>query len=308
VRIPTRYIATRLLHALFVLFGVFTIVFALGHLGGDPTAIMLPLDATDADRARLRAAYGLDQPLPIQFVRYLGRALRGDLGESLRFREPAMRVVLERLPATLELAGAALLVALVVAVPAGLCAALRPNGKLDAAVSLLALVGQALPTFWLGLLLVMVVAVQWRLLPTSGRGGPEHLILPAITLAAYTTALLSRVLRSSLLDVIARDYVRTARAKGLAERAVVGRHALKNALIPAVTILGLQLGNLFGGAVITETVFAYPGMGQLAIQAISNRDFPVVQAFVVLVSAVVLAASLLTDLAYTLLDPRIRYE
>ena len=303
-----RYLAKRLAHSLFVLFGVFTIVFGLVYVSGDPIAVLLPLDAREEDRARLRAAYDLDKPLPVQYGNYLWRAVRGDLGTSLRFGEPALRVVLERLPATLELSAAALLVALVLAVPAGMAAALRPNGKLDAVLSAVALTGQAMPTFWLGLLLIMLVAVQWRLLPTSGRGGIEHLVLPAITLAAYTTAILSRVLRSSLLDVINRDYIRTARAKGLREVVVIRRHAMKNALIPAVTVLGLQIGHLFAGAVVTETVFAYPGMGLLAVQAIANQDFPVVQAFVVLVSSVVLVMSLLTDIVYTLLDPRITYE
>jgi peptide/nickel transport system permease protein len=308
MRIPVRYLLSRLLHAAFVIFGVFTLVFVLVHVSGDPLVMLLPMDASPADRDRLAVAYGLDQPLPVQYVTYLGRAVRGDLGMSLRFREPAFQLVLDRLPATLQLGGLALLIALAIAGPAALVGALRPNGRLDAVFSLLALVGQAIPTFWLGLLLIMVVAVQWRLLPTSGRGGPEHLVLPAIALSAYSAALLARVLRSSLLDIVGRDYIRTARAKGLRETVVIRRHALKNALIPAVTIVGLQLGNLFGGAVITETVFAYPGMGLLAVQAISNQDFPVVQAFVVVVSSVVVLASLATDVVYTLLDPRIRYE
>lgn len=304
----SRVILERLAHAGFVVFGVSLLAFLLVHLTGDPATLLLPLDATDEDRARFRQAMGLDRPLVVQYVDFVVRAVRGDFGTSLRFQQPAMGLVIERLPATMALAAVALGLALLIGVPAGLLAGVRRGSVFDRVAMLVALAGQCVPAFWLGLMLILVFSVAIRVLPVSGGGTPAHLVLPGLTLSFYTMALVARLLRSNMLDVMRTDYVRTARAKGLSERTVVLRHALKNASIPVVTVVGLSAGYLLGGAVIVEQVFAYPGLGRLVYQSISNRDVPVVQAFVVLISLVVLAINLTVDLVYTLLDPRVRYE
>lgn len=303
-----RLILERLAHAVFVVFGVSLIAFFLIHLTGDPATLLLPLDATPEDRAQFRRVMGFDRPLPIQYLDFLGRAVQGDFGNSLRFQQPAMALVLERLPATAQLAGVALGIALLVGVPTGLLAGMRRGSAFDRAAMVVALAGQCLPSFWLALMLILVFGVGLRLAPVSGAGTPAHLVLPGLTLSFYTMALVARLLRSNMLDVMGSDYIRTARAKGLSERLVVLRHALKNAAIPVVTVLGLSTGYLLGGAVIVEQVFAYPGMGRLVYQAISNRDVTVVQAFVVLIALVILTINLVVDLLYALLDPRVRYE
>lgn len=304
----SRVILERLSHAVFVVIGVSLLSFMLVHLTGDPAALLLPLDASQEDRDRFRAAMGLDRPLPVQYLDFVVHAVRGDFGNSLRFQQPAMALVVERLPATLALAAVALGLALMIGVPAGLVAGVKRNSLFDRIAMMLALAGQCVPAFWLGLMLILLFSVSLRLLPVSGGGTFAHLILPGLTLSFYTMALVARLLRSNMLEVMSSDYVRTARAKGLTERAVVLRHALKNAAIPVVTVVGLSAGYLLGGAVIVEQVFAYPGLGRLVYQSISNRDVAVVQAFVVLISLVVLAINLTVDLAYTILDPRVRYE
>lgn len=282
------------------------IAFLLTHLSGDPAALLLPPSATLADIAVFREQSGLDRPLLVQYLDFLGHAARGDFGRSIRHGEPALQLVLERLPATVELSAAALLLALVVAVPLGVVAAVRRGSAFDQLGLLLSLVGQAFPVFWLGIVLILVFAEDLRWLPASGRGDLAHLVLPAVALAAYTVAMVARLLRSSLIDVLSADYIRTARGKGLAERAVLVGHALKNAALPVVTVIGLQVGTLLGGAVVTEEVFAYPGMGRLALQAIANRDFTVVQAFVVVMAILITAVNLLVDLLYAWLDPRVK--
>lgn len=282
------------------------IAFLLTHLSGDPAALLLPPSATLADIAVFREQSGLDRPLLVQYLDFLSHAARGDFGRSIRHGEPALQLVLERLPATVELSAAALLLALVVAVPLGVVAAVRRGSAFDQLGLLLSLVGQAFPVFWLGIVLILVFAEDLRWLPASGRGDLAHLALPAVALAAYTVAMVARLLRSSLIDVLSADYVRTARGKGLAERAVLVGHALKNAALPVVTVIGLQVGTLLGGAVVTEEVFAYPGMGRLALQAIANRDFTVVQAFVVVMAILITTVNLLVDLLYSWLDPRVR--
>lgn len=304
----SRFILERLGHAVFVVFGVSLLSFLLVHLTGDPAALLLPLDATQEDRDRFRQAMGLDRPLPVQYGDFLWRAAHGDFGTSLRFQQPAMALVVERLPATLQLAAVALGLALLVGVPAGLIAGIRRGSAFDRVAMVLALAGQCVPQFWLGLMLILLFSVTLRLLPVSGGGTFAHLVLPGLTLSFYTMALVARLLRSNMLDVMKADYVRTARAKGLSERVVVLRHALKNAAVPVVTVVGLSAGYLLGGAVIVEQVFAYPGLGRLVYQSISNRDVAVVQAFVILISLVVLAINLTVDLVYTVLDPRVRYE
>lgn len=282
------------------------IAFALTHLSGDPAALLLPPSATLEDIAVFRHASGLDRPLPLQYLDFLAHAVRGDFGRSIRYGEPALQLVLDRLPATIELSLAALLLALVVAVPLGIVAAVRRGSAVDQVGLLLSLVGQAFPVFWLGIVLIMLFAESLRWLPASGRGDLAHLVLPAVALALYTIAIVARLLRSSLIDVLSADFIRTARGKGLAERTILMVHALKNASLPVVTVIGLQVGTLLGGAVVTEEVFAYPGMGRLALQAIANRDFAVVQAFVVVMAVLITAINLGVDLLYARLDPRVR--
>jgi ABC-type dipeptide/oligopeptide/nickel transport system permease component len=302
------YLLRRLWQSLLVILGVSVVVFLILHLTGDPAALLLPPDATAEDIARFRTAMGFDDPVAVQYVRFLKGAVRGDFGESLRHGEPAMALVVERLPATFQLAGAGLLIALVVAIPAGIISAMKRNTAVDYVATVSALLGQAMPTFWLGIMLILVFSVRLNWLPSSGRGGLEHLILPAITLGLFTTARITRLTRSGMLEVLAQDYIRTARAKGVGEAPVVWKHALKNASIPIVTIVGIDLGTLLGGSVITETIFAWPGVGRLSVQAIFNRDYPVVQSAVFLLSTTFVLVNFLVDVVYTYLDPRIRYR
>jgi len=302
------YLLRRLWQSLLVLFGVSVVVFFILHLTGDPAALLLPPDATAEDIAKFRTDMGFDDPWVVQYARFLKGAVRGDFGESLRHGEPAMGLVLERLPATFELAGAGLLIALTLAIPAGIVSAVRRNTSVDYVSTVVALLGQAMPTFWLGIMLILVFSVRLNWLPSSGRGSLEHLILPAITLGLFTTARITRLTRSGMLEVLGQDYIRTARAKGVGEPPVVWKHALKNASIPIVTIVGIELGTLLGGSVITETIFAWPGVGRLSVQAIFNRDYPVVQSAVFLLASTFVIVNLLVDVVYTYLDPRIRYR
>jgi ABC-type dipeptide/oligopeptide/nickel transport system permease component len=291
-----------------VVLGVSVVVFGLLYLAGDPVALLLPADDISQEEVdAFRRAMGFDRPVHERYLRYLGRALRGDLGFSFRHQQPAGALVLERVPATLELAFAALFVSLLIGVPMGIAAAMNRGSTQDAFFTAAAVVGNSVPIFWLGIVLILTVSVWLQWLPASGRGGIERLILPALTLGAYSGSITARLLRSSLIEVLGRDYVRTARAKGLGEGAVIRRHSLKNAALPVVTVVGLQMGQLLSGAIITETVFAYPGMGLLAIQAIRNRDVPVVQAFVIMAAIIVLTVNLIVDLLYVYLDPRVRY-
>jgi peptide/nickel transport system permease protein len=300
------YLGRRALELAIVLLGVLTIVFLLQRLSGDPTNLLLPIDAPEGVRAELRRQLGLDRPLAVQYLRFLGQVATGDLGDSYRFRQPALGLVLERLPATLLLAGASLLIALVLALPLGILAAVHRNTWIDTAATGVSLVGQAMPVYWLGLLGILLFAVQWRLLPSMGGGSFAALILPATTLAVYSAARIMRLTRSAMLDVLHQDYIRLARAKGLPERKVLIKHALRNASIPIVTIVGLQFGGLLGGAVITETVFAWPGVGRLAVNAVQQRDFPVVQAVTVVIALAFSLINLAVDLLYAWLNPRIR--
>jgi ABC-type dipeptide/oligopeptide/nickel transport system permease component len=284
------------------------VVFLILHLTGDPVLLLLPPDATAEDIAKFRTAVGFNDPVAVQYARLLRGVLRGDFGESVRHGEPALGLVLERLPATFELAGAGLLLALSLAIPAGIVSAVRRNTLVDYIATVVALLGQAMPTFWLGIMLILVFSVRLSWLPSSGRGDLEHLILPAITLGLFTTARITRLTRSGMLEVLGQDYIRTARAKGVSEPPVVWKHALKNASIPIVTIVGIELGTLLGGSVITETIFAWPGVGRLSVQAIFNRDYPVVQAAVFLLSSTFVIVNFLVDIVYTYLDPRIRFR
>jgi peptide/nickel transport system permease protein len=268
---------------------------------------MLPIDATAEDEAVMRAYLGLDQPLPVQYLTFVGNAITGDFGTSIRHRLPAMNMVLERMPRTLQLAAVSFAVALLIAIPLGIFSAMYPNSWIDRLSVVTALIGQAVPTFLLGIMLILLFAVRWKVLPSSGAGGIEFLILPALTLGPYSAAVINRLLRSSLREVLNEDYIRTARAKGFTRRYVLIVHALRNAAIPVITVMGLQIGTLLGGSVVTETVFAYPGAGLLLVQSLGNRDIPVVQAYVMLIGVIVISINLILDVLYAALDPRIRF-
>jgi peptide/nickel transport system permease protein len=302
-----RFVVRRLAQAVLVVFGVSLVVFCVVRLSGDPTYLMLSPNATEEDRRRFARELGLDRPLYVQYLVFVRRAAAGDFGRSLRYNQSALALVLERLPATLELALAALAVSLVVAIPAGVVSALRRGTPVDNLTMLGALFGQSMPVFWLGIMLILLFSVRLPVFPTSGRGSLAHLVLPAITLGLYSTARVTRLVRAGMLEVIGQEYIRTAWAKGLADRVVIYKHALRNTLIPVVTIVGLELGTLLGGAVITETVFAWPGIGRLAVTAIFQRDYPVVQAAVCVTALVFVASNLVVDLVYGWLDPRIRF-
>jgi len=298
-----RYILNRLAQTLFVLLGVTVVVFTLLQVAGDPVLIMMSGTAiSKSDLQALRRELGLDAPALVRFVRFLGGLARGDLGPSLRSGRPALQLVLERMPATLLLTGAALGFSLAVAVPVGIVSAVRPNGVLDLLGRTLAVVGQATPVFWLGIMMILLFAVRWGWFPPGGYGTWAHVVMPGMALGLYPMARISRLLRSSLLDVVRQDYIRTARAKGMNEPRIIARHALRNAAIPVVTIVGLTFG-----AVVTETVFAWPGVGQLAVQAIYNRDANVVQGAVLVGAFAFTLVNLAVDVLYAALDPRIRY-
>jgi peptide/nickel transport system permease protein len=303
-----RYTLLRLIQLIPSLIGLSIILFILMRIGGDPVAHLVRPEASPDEVAAVRAAYGFDRPLHEQYLSSIGRILAGDFGESVRFRSPAMPLVLERLPATLQLALSALVVALLIAIPVGLIAAIFQNSPLDVAITLTSTLGRAMPNYWLGIMLILLFGVQLRWLPVSGTGDWRNLVLPATTLGIGIAPALSRLLRSSMIEVLRREYVVTARAKGLKESLVVLRHAMRNALIPFVTIFGLQMAWLLGGAVIVEEVFAWPGMGRLIYRSVQVRDLAVVQAGVFIFALIVMIANLLVDLSYALLDPRINYN
>ncbi len=334
-----RYLVRRLAQSVLVILGVLLLVFVIMQLTGDPASLMLPADSPAADIERARVMYGLDKPLPVQFMRFLfgdvggGVAhrsvrtiisgggyeevsvkprkgvIRGDFGESLRYREqPALAVVVERFPRSLELMTAAFLYAVLLSLVFGFVCALKRESLLDQGVRVLAILGQSVPNFWLGLLLILVFSVWLGWLPAMGSGTWWHLVMPAVTLGSLSLARNTRLVRSGMLDVLGEDYVRTARAKGLTERLVVAKHALKNTAIPLVTLWGLDIGILFGGAVITESIFAWPGTGRLVIESVSRRDFPVVQAAVFFIALIFVLVNLVVDLIYGWLDPRVRIQ
>ena len=314
-----RYVVRRLLLLVPVLLGVSIIIFMVLHLSpGDPAEIMLGSQATQADLERLRVELGLTQPLYIQYVHWLGLVVRGDLGRSIWMKRPVLGEVLERFKATLVLTGAGLLLSTVVGLAFGIASAVRPNSLLDRASAVASLFGASMPVFWLGIVLMVLFALWLGWLPASGMYAPygggdlrdllAHLTLPAFTLAAASVTIIARLTRSTMLETLGQDYIRTARAKGVVERAVVLRHGLKNALIPIVTVVGVQAGYLLGGAVLTETVFAWPGVGTLMVQGILARDFPLVQGCVLVVALSFVVINLIVDLLYAWLDPRIHYE
>jgi peptide/nickel transport system permease protein len=302
-----RYALRRLAQTLPLALVVCALVFSLIHLiPGDPVEIMLGDGAQPAEVDALRRELGLDRPLGAQFLDYFGGLLRLDLGESLRFRQPVVRLLLAHYPATLELALASMAASLLIALPLGILAALRRDRALDHGSRFLALLGVSIPNFWLGPMLIWLLAIRFDLLPVSGRSGPSSLVLPAITLGTALAGLLTRMVRSSLAEELSRDYLVAARAKGLGRGRAVARHALRNASIPVVTVVGLQFGALLTGAIITETIFSWPGLGRLIVQAIQARDYPLVQGGILAIALTYLLVNLITDLTYALLDARIR--
>jgi peptide/nickel transport system permease protein len=288
-----------------VLAGVSLVTFAILHVSGDPVALMMP-EAPESDRALLRQSMGFNEPLPVQFVKFLAHTARGDFGHSFFHRAPALPLVLERMPTTLVLTILAMLISVVVAVPAGIYSAVRRGSVVDHAVTLVVFLGQSMPVFWTGIMLMLLFAVLWRVLPVSGWDSWSSLVLPAVTLGTFSAPLLLRIVRSSLLEVINLDYVRTARAKGVPEWFVIWRHALVNAALPLVTVIGIQFGLLLGGAIVTETVFAVPGVGRLIVGAIRQLDFPIVQAGVFLFAVIVVLVNFVVDLLYIYLNPQVR--
>nr|WP_246529174.1 ABC transporter permease [Microvirga zambiensis] len=301
------FILRRTLSAGVVIFGVVTVIFVLSRLIGDPIALMIQPGMTVADIEELRAIWNLDAPIPEQFIRFLGSALTGDFGLSIWQGQPALGLVLESLPATLLLTSAALLGALLLALVLGSLAAIKRDSMLDRTLMSLTLFGQSVPNFWLALMLVLVVSVHFHLLPPAGYGTGSHLVLPAIALGLFPLARLTRLVRAELLDVLSQDYIRTARSKGIAPWLILVRHCLRNIAISLVTVIAVDFGTLMGGAVVTETIFAWPGMGRLMIDAISHRDFPIMQAGAFVVALVVVLTSLIADITYAIINPRIRY-
>ncbi|MBS1116527.1 MAG: binding-protein-dependent transport system inner rane component, partial [candidate division NC10 bacterium] len=302
------YILKRLGEAVLVCFGISVITFLLLHVAGDPVQLLLSIEAKAEDAAVLRKSLGLDRPLYVQYGIFLKGLLQLDFGKSLFIRESAFSLVMERFPATVQLTVAGMVIALVISVPLGVVAAIRRYSLLDNLCTALAVSGQAMPIFWLGLMLIIFFAVQLRLLPASGRGTFLHLLMPAFTLGASLAPITMRMTRSKMLDILSADYIRTARAKGLREQIVLFRHALRNASIPIVTILGLQFGRLLGGAIVTEAVFAWPGLGTLALSAIRNFDYPLAQACILTMAFIIVVVNLGVDVLVGWLDPRVRFD
>ena len=301
----TAFVVRRLVRLVVVVIGVSLVTFAILHASGDPVALIMP-EAPEADRAVLRRTLGLHDPLPVQFARFVGNTLTGNFGTSFFHRTPAFALVVERMPTTLLLTSLSMALAMAIALPVGIYSAVRRGRPVDQVATGTVFLGQSMPVFWTGIMLILLFSVQWRLLPVSGWDSWASIVLPTATLSTFTAPLLLRIVRSSMLDVIRLDYVRTARAKGVSEWLVICRHALKNAALPVVTVTGLQFGLLLGGAVITETEFAIPGVGRLIVGAIRQLDFPVVQAGVFMLAMIVVAVNFLVDLLYGYLNPQIR--
>ena len=303
----TAYLIRRLIHSIFVLIGVSLLVFFVGRMIGDPARLMLPLEASEAQVQALRVRLGFDQPLYIQLFKFLGDLARGDFGMSIWQGVPAMSLELSRFPATVYLSLAVVTFSLIVALPMGVVAAIWPRSVIDRLTTIVSVTGVSIPTFWLALMLIIVFAVNLNWVKTSGYGGAEYLVLPVLALSVVHIGRIAQVVRSCMLDELSKPYVTTARSKGLAERETVVRHALRNAAIPVITLTADEVAGLINGAVVIEVIFAWPGIGMLALDAIERRDFPVVQADVMLVAAVVVVMNLVVDLTYAYMDPRIRY-
>lgn len=303
-----RYVLKRLLQAFLVLLGVSFATFIVSHLTGDPVALMAPENASREEKEQLRQFLGLDKPIAEQYLTFITQAVQGNLGYSFVQRSKVLDLVMERLPATLELALVSFLLSLVIAVPLGIIIALKRNTVWDFVVTALAMIGQAAPGFWIGLMLIIVFAVELKLLPVSGSGGLEYIVLPAVTLALQSAARLTRLVRASMLEVLGSDYIRTARAKGMRNYVVLWVHTFRNAMIPVVTMAGLEFAELISGAFITETIFAWPGIGRLAVNAVYQRDFPVVQGVVLVAAAGFVLVNLVVDMLYAAIDPRVKMK
>lgn len=305
---PT-YVLGRLLHLVPTLLGVSFVIFLVLRLTpGDPARLLVPTDATEADIQRVRRELGLTDPLYVQYGRFLGDAVQGNFGKSFRTKRPVTQELLSRMPATIQLALASLAISLVLGIVTGIVSSVRQYSALDHATMIATLLGVSMPGFWLGLMLMWLFSVKLGWFPTTGYGTWQHLVLPAVSLGAASTAIIARMVRSSLLEVLRQDYIRTARAKGLRPNRVVLVHALRNAMIPTITIVGLQLGGLLAGAVIVETVFAWPGVGRLLVESVSSRDYTVVQATTLFFALIFMLTNLLVDVSYAYVDPRIRFR
>ena len=304
---PAKLILIRMVEAFFALLLMSLVVFLLSRVTGDPVALLLGDNVTEADKIAMIRELGLDQSLAAQYWHFLINALQGDFGHSVTAgREPALDIVLSRLPASLSLAAVALVMTMAIGIVLGVLAAVMHGSAADVGIRLLALLGQSVPSFWLGIVLIYLVAVKWGLLPTSGYGGPAHYVLPAVTLGLFTLAAVTRLVRASMLDALGSEYIKLARIKGISEVAVIWRHALSNSLIPVVTFMGTFFATMITGAVVVETVFAWPGIGRLAYESILSRDFPVIQAVVLVITALFILANLLVDFLYLAIDPRMR--
>ncbi|WP_300605521.1 ABC transporter permease [uncultured Oscillibacter sp.] len=301
-----KYMRRRLLQVIPVLLIVTVVVFFMVHLSGDPTSMMLPQDATQEARENLREALGLNRPLHVQYWIFIKGLFQGDFGISHKYNAPALPIVLERIPASLELCAVSIVLSVVIAIPLGVWAARAHGTPFDSLVNALAVLGQAMPSFWIGIMLILLLGVKWTLLPVSGRGSMAQLIMPSVTLAIGTSAQIIPLVRSSMLEIVHEDYIRTARSKGLSERTVIYRHAFKNALVPVITMVALQIPALFGGALITETIFAWPGLGQLMVTGVTNHDMAIVQACILMITFITIVVNLCADMLYCLIDPRIR--
>jgi len=301
-----RLVLARVLQVPVVILAMSLLVFVFLNASGDPAQMLMPIEASPDDLERMRRSLGLDQPLYVQYWNFLVNALQGDFGVSIRSRQPAIDTVLHALPATLELALAAMIVSTAISIPLGIAAAVKRDTPIDTAATVVAVLGQSMPVFWLGILLILVFSVTLHWLPVSGRGSWQALILPAVTLGWYMNALMTRLTRSAMLEVLNEPYIRTARAKGLPGRMIIMRHAFRNARIPIITVWGLQVGAMLTGTVVTETVFSWPGLGRASIHAVLGRDFPVVMASIALFTLIFVIINLIVDLTYYALDPRIR--
>ncbi len=304
----TSYILKRLLQSIFVIFGITLVVFCVLHLSGDPVQLMVPPSASQVEVERIRQEMGFNDPLYQQYFRFLAGALVGDFGQSYYYNEPAMRVVLERVPATVELAVAALIISIVIAIPAGIISAIKRNSVIDMVIRFFAMLGQCIPSFWLGIMFILLFSVTLHILPTGGNKGWASLILPALTLGMFSAASITRILRSSMIEIMGKEYITVAKAKGLLQSKVIMKHAFKNALSSVLTMIGMQFAALLGGAVITETVFAWPGVGRLIVQSITNNDFMVVEATVILLAIAFVLINFIVDVLYCVINPRIRMQ
>ncbi|MDF2937110.1 MAG: transporter, permease protein [Paenibacillaceae bacterium] len=303
-----QYLVKRIIQSVIVLWGITLVVFLVLHLSGDPVELMLPPSASKADVELLREQMGFNDPLVVQYLRFLKGAVVGDFGHSYNYDLPAMQVVLERLPATAKLAFTALVISLVTGIPAGIISAVKRNSFIDSLIRMLALLGQCIPAFWLGIMMILIFSVKLKWLPTSGSEGWQALIMPAITLGLFSAATIARLLRSNMIEVMSKEYIDVAKAKGLRSFTIIMKHAFKNALSSILTVLGLQITYLLGGSVITETVFAWPGIGRLAVQSITNNDFMVVETIVVLMAVGFVLVNFLVDILYVMINPRIKMK